>query len=632
VGRYLTACMDLWARGRPTTELWSRQMLNGRLYRATFAPVLVALAIAAFSLTGRPPHFASTLAPDAFQGARAFANLQSMAAEFPERRPGGPGDQALAARIAHLLEGLGGTAGGGFSVHTRRFVGRTADGRRSLTTVIAQRPGSTGATPIVILAHRDAASSSRAGGSRAPGGGQAELSGTAALLELARVFAARETRRTIVLVSTSGGSGGDAGAADFAAHAQGPFDAAIVLGDVAGAYAKKPFVVPFSDGFGSAPPQLQRTVDDAIAQEAGFNPGAPSVASQLAHLAFPLAVGEQGPLNAAGLPAVLVQVSGERGPPSHDAVSSERMTSIGRGALSAVDALDAARDVSPAAQTGVLVQNGIFPAWAVRLLVAALLLGPLIVVADALARLRRRREPIGRWTLWTLTCALPFLAAALFAGLLGWLGVLGAASSVPAPRSALAVDGSAVSAVVSVGLVLGLAWLVWPGLARRLGMGTRPDPDAAGPPMLAVLLAVCIVVWATNPFTALLLLPALHLWLLLAAPELRPRPLAALVLVALALVPLALLVSSYAYQLGLGPGEVVWMAALLLAGGHVGVLAAILWSLALGCAAVAALLALTSSGFAADPGSDERIEITIRGPLSYAGPGSLGGTESALRR
>jgi hypothetical protein len=26
------------------------------------------------------------------------------------------------------------------------------------------------------------------------------------------------------------------------------------------------------------------------------------------------------------------------------------------------------------------------------------------------------------------------------------------------------------------------------------------------------------------------------------------------------------------------------------------------------------------------------LEVTIRGPLSYAGPGSLGGTESALRR
>jgi hypothetical protein len=27
----------------------------------------------------------------------------------------------------------------------------------------------------------------------------------------------------------------------------------------------------------------------------------------------------------------------------------------------------------------------------------------------------------------------------------------------------------------------------------------------------------------------------------------------------------------------------------------------------------------------------ERIEVTIRGPMTYAGPGSLGGTESALR-
>ena len=29
---------------------------------------------------------------------------------------------------------------------------------------------------------------------------------------------------------------------------------------------------------------------------------------------------------------------------------------------------------------------------------------------------------------------------------------------------------------------------------------------------------------------------------------------------------------------------------------------------------------------------DDDIPITVRGPKSYAGPGSLGGTESALRR
>src|SRR5207302_6066281 len=108
------------------------------------------------------------------------------------------------------------------------------------------------ATPIAILAHRDAAGA----------GARAELSGTAALLELARVFAARETKRTIVLVSTSGGSGGDAGAAEFATHERGSFDAAIVLGDLAAAHERGPIVVPYSDGLGTAPLALQRTVSE----------------------------------------------------------------------------------------------------------------------------------------------------------------------------------------------------------------------------------------------------------------------------------------------------------------------------------------------------------------------------------
>ena len=596
-------------------------MFNWRLYRVAFLPLALALAVVAFSLAARPLPLTSTLAPDAFEGSRTLADAKSLAAEFPDRRPGSPGDEALAARIARDFEGLGGTAGGGFSAHPRHFRAQTIDGERTLTTVIAQRPGSTNATPIVILAHRDAA---------APGS-EAEMSGTAALLELARVFAARETRRTIVLVSTSGGSGGGAGAADFATHAHGPFDAAIVLGDLAGARERKPVVVPFSDGLGSAPIQLQRTVTDAIAREVGSDAGSPSLIGQLAHLAFPVAVGEEGPLNAHGLPAVLVQVSGELGPTAREPVSAERLEGFGRAVLSAVDALDTAPDVSQAPQTGVLLQRQTLPAWAVRLLVGALLLGPLLLVADGLARLRRRREPVGRWTLWTLACALPFLLCALFVHLLGWLGVV-AAPATPALPSAMPFDGSAARAVAAVLLVLVLAWLCWPVLVRRVGLGVRPSPEAAGLSMLLVLLAVCVAVWAANPFAALLLLPALHLVPLLASPEQRPRPLGALALVALALLPVVLLVSFYAHQLGLGPGEVAWTAVLLLAGGHVGVLGALLWSVALGCLVAGVMLALTPGAPLPGLGADDGTEITIRGPSSYAGPGSLGGTESALRR
>jgi hypothetical protein len=171
-----------------------------------------------------------------------------------------------------------------------------------------------------------------------------------------------------------------------------------------------------------------------------------------------------------------------------------------------------------------------------------------------------------------------------------------------------------------------------------MGLAVRPAPEAAGSDAsgiatLLVLLALACVVWAFDPYTALLIVPGLHLLLPVASPERRPRPIAGLALLVLALIPLGLLLAFYAHQLGYGLGGLVWTAVLLFAGGHIGVLAAALWSVAFGCAAAIGLVALTPP---ADPlggsGPDEHPEITIRGPLSYAGPGSLGGTKSALRR
>jgi len=169
-------------------------------------------------------------------------------------------------------------------------------------------------------------------------------------------------------------------------------------------------------------------------------------------------------------------------------------------------------------------------------------------------------------------------------------------------------------------------------------LSVRPEAEAAGMAMLVVLLGVGVVAWALNPYAALLVLPALHLWLLLADPDRlaigqRPRPSVALGLVALALVPLALLLVFYARELGVGPGGIAWAAVLALAGGHVGLAAAALWSVACGCVVAATLVALTTAAPAAGAGVDDGAPpVTIRGPLSYAGPGSLGGTKSALRR
>jgi hypothetical protein len=615
-------------------------MLNGRLYRAAFVPFALALGVAAFSLGSRPAPLTSTLAPDAFEGARAFTELHTLAKSFPKRRAGSAGDAALARYVAGELEALGGTAGGGFSVRTYRFHAQTIDGERALSTVVAQRPGSTSAAPIVILAHRDAA---------APGA-IAELSGTAALLELARVFASRETKRTIVLASTSGGSGGDAGAAQLAGElssigaattasgGQRPVDAAIVLGDLAGTRTRAPLVVPYSNAPGVASLQLQRTVDGAITQVLGTNPGAPSMLGQLAHLAFPLSLGEEGVLNADGIPAVLVQVSGERGPSPTEAVSAERLEGYGRAVLSAVDALDTGPDIPQATQGGLLLQQKTVPSWALRLLVLTLMLPVLAAALDGLARARRRRLAIGRSTLWVASCGLPFLSCAVLAYVLGWLGVLGARPAAPVLPSALPFGGRVATAVVAVALTFALTWLLWSGLMRRLGWGLRPDPDAAPLALALVLLPVGLLAWFGDPLTALLAVPALHVWLLLASTPERlnigelPRRVASLTLVALGLVPLAALVAFYAHQLGLSPGDVAWTGVLLVAAGQVGLGGAILWSVAFGCAAAATIIALARVRTRLEAQEVAPFDVTIRGPLSYAGPGSLGGTESALRR
>src|SRR3954463_771709 len=105
-------------------------MLDLRLYRVAFVPAVLAIIIAAFSLTERgSPAVGTPLAPDAFDGKRAIAELRSLQAAYPDRRPGAPDDERLATRVAGELR-----QGAEFTVSTRRFEGQTAEGERNLTT------------------------------------------------------------------------------------------------------------------------------------------------------------------------------------------------------------------------------------------------------------------------------------------------------------------------------------------------------------------------------------------------------------------------------------------------------------------------------------------------------------------
>jgi hypothetical protein len=590
-------------------------MLDPRVYRAAFVPAAFALIIAAFSLQEPAPGLGSSLAPDAFVGARAFdgpgTGLQPLAAAFPRRGPGSPGDSGVAGRV------IGAFRTAGLQTIIRRFSANTPVGRRRMQDVIGVRAGVSNHR-IVVLAHRDSLDSPAT----------ADLSGTAALAELARVFTGRTLHKTLVLVSTSGGSGGNAGASAWAAAPGGPVDAVIVLGDLASTRVRGPLVVPWSNGLGIAPVALQRTVAQSLGLETGRRVQQAGLGGQFARMAVPLTTSEQGEVAVHGLPAVLLTVAGERGPGSARVVSQDRLQEMGRSTLRTVTALDGNAPPMPAPQGELFFSRKLVPGWAIRLVVGALILPALIAAVDGFARVRRRREPVGRWVTWTLAGAVPLVVAWLFALFLELTGLLPVAPAAPVPAGAIPLDGADIASMVAVTLVVAVGWLALRPLVLRMAhVRAGPESPGAAAAVLLVFSVLGVAVWAVNPFAAALLVPALHLALLLLAPELRLRRGLQVLALVLALAPFALIVVYYAGEFGLSLGEIPWAILLLVVGGGVGLPGVLAWCLGLGL--LGDVLAILHARGRRAPGPDTP---RTRGPVSYAGPGSLGGTESALRR
>jgi hypothetical protein len=588
-------------------------MLDPRIYRAGFVPVALAVIALAFSLSNQQGPLGTNLAPDAFNYQQAYSEMTSLASLYPNRRPGSVGDNALADEVAKAF----GTDH--LTVSRDTYAARTADGTRTLDAVIGVRTGSSNRR-IVIVAHRDAMGSPAV----------AEMSGTATLIQLAHVLSERTLNSTIVLASISG-SAGTAGAYGVSGALGGPVDAVLVLGDMASAQLRGPVVVPFSSGQAVAPPMLRNTVAAALGAQTGLPPGGTSVPGQLARLALPMTLSEQGPFGGRGVPAVLLSASGERGPAPDAQPSQDRMMGFGRAALQTISALDGGPNV-PAARPYVLYDRKVIPVWAIRLLVLALLAPVLAVTIDGFARARRRGHAVAGPALGVLACSLPFLLPALMVVALRATGLLKVAP--PGPVGASVVPMHTAGAAVLIGMVL-VALLTAVVLRRPIaalgtaGASTRgPATSGAAIAVLLVLCGASLAIWVLNPFAALLLVVAAHSSMWALAPDVRLRaPVTALLLV-VGVAPVALVVAYYGVTFGLSPLGVAWTAVMLIAGQPLSALVGLVaWTVVLGCVVGAVIVAVRAAGE-----RPEDAPVTVRGPITYAGPGSLGGTESALRR
>ena len=209
-------------------------MLDPRIYRTGLIAVALAVVVLAFSLQNQPGAAHATLTPDAFNGAVRAQSDESVGE--PLSRPA-----AGLGRRTRISPARSPTASASRAsrVATDVYTARTATGTDTLENVTATRAGTSSGT-IVVVAPRDHL------GPRAA----ASLSGTATLVDLASVMSGETLNHTIVLASTSGSDGG-AGAARLLQTVPGPIDAVIVLGDMVGTHARQPVVVPWSNGVGS---------------------------------------------------------------------------------------------------------------------------------------------------------------------------------------------------------------------------------------------------------------------------------------------------------------------------------------------------------------------------------------------
>jgi hypothetical protein len=584
-----------------------------RIYRATFLLALLALVVLMFSLSERPVPLAATLAPDAFDEQGAYATTSEIVQRNPDRSPGSAGDDALAGTVATRLQNLG------FETSRDRFSAKASGEDVTLTNVTGVLSGSS-ERQVLVIADRDSV--------EPPGASSA--SSTAVLLELARALAAVRHVKTLVFVSAAGGDADGAGVRRFASKYgdKSKVDAALVIDDIAAANARRPYLVPWSTNDRRGSLQLFRTADAALRRELGTGAGSDSAFGQFVRQAWPLTLRPQGPLVAAGIDAITLSDHGEvpRSPRGDTlaAISRLRLARFGRSAFSTLLALDAAPSLDRSPSGYLVLGHQVLPRWAISLLALGLLAPALVTALDAFARARRRGLAVGRWLRWVLAASTPFLLLGLAARvfeLFDWLPATASEAIAPATSASFAESAPALGALAAI-LVAG--WL----FLRPFAAGGE-GPDRADVPEAAVALTLLLslevtVLWLGNSFAALLLIPVLHLCLLTALPEgPNRRGLVAGAVCAALLLPVIVLVY-YGAALDIG-GSVSGYASLLLSG-QASILAVMLESLIAGSLVSAIMVAL------ARPRAERGAEITVRGPSSYAGPGSLGGTESALRR
>ena len=531
-----------------------------------------------FSFQSRPGPLRQGLSADVlFDGNQAAELAGRIASQEPDRRAGSPGDRATAQLVADTFAARGFAGGGGSRPVIQRF---TTDGRR-LVNVVGRRAGSS-RRQIVIVAARDAASVPDAPGTAAD---------TAALMQVARVYQGRPSKKTLVLASIDGSHLGQAGARRLIEVLPEPdlVDAVVVVSDLGARGGGSP-VQAWSNDSSRAGIVLQRTVVESIRLELGGAGGGSSTFGQLARLSFPIGIGAQGVLLDSGYDAVRISGSGElppggSGPP--EAIDPDRLGGLGRATLRTLTALDEGPRPKHGPKSYLQAVSQVLPGWVLSLLAGALLLPVLVASVDAFARARRRHVDVLRWLRWLGAWVAPFLAALAVAQFLALVDATPSPPAAPVPPDDLPLDGPAMAVLGGIAVAMVLAFFLARWLAARPDPELEQTPDiGAGVALGLTIAAASMLLWLVDPYAGLLAVPAAHLWMLLALTRPLPDRRVRAALIAVGVLPALLVAIYYMFALSVDPLSGLWYLLMLVTGQSVGLVTSLL-----ACVMLAALCA-----------------------------------------
>jgi hypothetical protein len=338
-------------------------------------------------------------------------------------------------------------------------------------------------------------------------------SGSGALVELARTLVGSVTQTSLVFASVDGTTAESAGARELAGHPPGGLKLRAGLALRGIGRPSEPLVLRLA-GEGHRLPAAGwlRTVEQALRDEGVQQVRLPSLGQQVAALVAPAAHGDQAALVGAG--AAVVGLDGSRPGQSSaadtpDLLSADLLGRVGTAAQLAALAFDTGPRPASLGSTYLVSSDRVLRGWTLELFLVALLVPPVFALIDAAARARARgaRPALtARKVLWR--------AGGLALGVLA-IRLQGAAGLLPDTHSPPFAGNGGGVALWQVVFPLALGGACGALAARRVA----GDADSAGAGRYlgahASLLVGAALAFAANAYLLVLVIPALHFWLLL---------------------------------------------------------------------------------------------------------------------